>query len=80
MKDKDFSILIRAVLFGIALMAIGLVSGLIAAYFLEKILPDLGGEIAVGFGLFVIWLVHGSTLRSVYRSVSYTHLPSPRDS
>jgi len=67
MKDKDFSILIRAVLFGIAIMAIGLISALIAAYFLVKILPDLGGEIAVGLGLFVIWLVHGSTLRSIYR-------------
>ena len=67
MKDKDFSILIRAVLFGIILMAIGLISGLIAAHFLVKIFPDLGGQIAVGFGLFVIWLVHGSTLRSIYR-------------
>ena len=67
MKDKDFSILIRAVLFGIALMAIGLLSGLIAAHFLVRILPDLGGEFAVGLGLFVIWLVHGSTLRSIYR-------------
>jgi len=67
MKDKDFSILIRAVLFGIALMAIGLLSGLLAAHFLVRILPDLGGEIAVGLGLFVIWLVHGSTLRSICR-------------
>lgn len=67
MKDKDFSILIRAVLFGIALMAIGLLSGLIAAYFVVKILPNMGEEFAVGFGLFVIWLVHGSTLRSIYR-------------
>ena len=67
MKDKDFSILIRAVLLGIAFMAIGLLSGLIAAHFLVKILPDLSNEIAVGFGLFVIWLVHGSTLRSIYR-------------
>ncbi|MGK0364093.1 MAG: hypothetical protein ACI85O_001147 [Saprospiraceae bacterium] len=67
MKDKDFSILIRAILFGIAFMAIGLLSGLIAAHFLVKILPSLGSEIAVGLGLFVIWLVHGSTLRSIYR-------------
>lgn len=67
MKDKDFSILIRAVLFGIALTAIGLLSGLIAAHFLAKVLPDLSGKIAVGLGLFIIWLVHGSTLRSIYR-------------
>jgi len=67
MKDKDFSILIRAVLFGIVLLAIGLLSGLVAAHFLTRIMPDMGGKIAVGFGLFVIWLVHGSTLRSIYR-------------
>ena len=67
MKDRDFSIIIRAVLFGIALMAIGLLSGLIAAHFLAKILPDTAGKIAIGLGLFVIWLVHGSTLRSIYR-------------
>ncbi len=67
MKDRDYSIIIRAVLFGIALMAIGLLSGLIAAYFLAQIVPDASGKIAVGLGLFVIWLVHGSTLRSVCR-------------
>ena len=67
MKDRDFSIIIRAVLFGIALMTIGLLSGLIAAHFLAKIMPDAAGEIAVGLGLFVIWLVHGSTLRSICR-------------
>lgn len=67
MKDKDFSILIRAVLFGIVIMAIGLLSGLMAAHFSAGVLPDLSGQIAVGLGLFVIWLVHGSTLRSIYR-------------
>lgn len=67
MKDKKISILIRAVLFGIVFMAIGLISGLIAAHFLTTIVPDLGAKIAVGLGLFVIWLVHGSTLRSIYR-------------
>lgn len=67
MKLQDFSVLLRAVLFGTIFMIIGLLSGLIAAHFVTQILPNMGGKVAVGLSLFVIWLVHGSTLRSIVR-------------
>lgn len=67
MKLQKFSILLRAVFFGVLFMVIGLLSALTAAYFSISIMPNAAGKIGVGLSLFVIWLVHGSTMRSIVR-------------
>ena len=67
MQKTDYTILLRAVLFGVFLTAVGLLGALTAGYFSARVLPTWGGTIAVILGLFVIWLVHGSTVRSVFR-------------
>lgn len=57
----------RAILYGITLMLIGVLSALAAAYYLEKIVPTVSHQIGMGLSLFVVWLVLGGTLRSIYR-------------
>ncbi len=68
MTKSEISLLFRAVLFGITLTAIGLVSAQIVGYFLQNAIPGVVGKIVIGLSLFVLWLVHGGVLRSLYRS------------
>ena len=68
MKKQEFSLLFRAVLFGITLTAAGLTSALTVGYFLQGAVPLVVGKIVIALALFVIWLVNGSVMRSLYRS------------
>lgn len=67
MKNRTLSIVWRTVIFGVLIMALGLT-------FLRAVgtyMTDAFGEglrtVIILAALFVVWLVHGSTLRSIYR-------------
>ena len=57
----------RAIYFGVLLTGIGILSALLASYYMKRIINEFSDELGIGLSLFVIWLVLGSTIRTIYR-------------
>lgn len=67
MTKQQLSIPIKAVIYGILFLVIGLLFCLMVGYYMELLSINGGDNVVVFLGMFVVWLVHGSVLRTIFR-------------